>query len=336
MTSAEGRASPYSQSHGVRRIERGPGPLGQEHAPMADVDGKVGFISGGSSGIGLGIAEAFAEAGMSIVIGYRSRQHLDEAMGVLARFGKRVYPVELEVADRRNLANAADDVIERFGKVHVVVANAGVAVLKPFSEATYQDWDWQLGVNLTGVFNTIHVFLPLIRAHGEGGQIVATSSVMGLFTARNHALYSATKFGVLGLMEGLRLDLRDPTIGVSVYCPGNVWANLEVRTGQAATLANTDAVAATTRARLRGHHADIAMEPIEAGRLVLEGIRRNALYILTHSEFGHMIEERHKAIEAAHPHVGAPSERVEFATATYHHEMYAHERERSTPPRSSV
>src|SRR5437764_9965710 len=107
-----------------------------------ELEGRVALVTGGSSGIGLGIAEAFAAAGMSVVLGYRTPRHLDEALQALARFGERIHPVELDVADRASVEAAAVAAVERFGKVHVLVANAGVGVLRPVAEATYDDWDW--------------------------------------------------------------------------------------------------------------------------------------------------------------------------------------------------
>lgn len=176
------------------------------------------------------------------------------------------------------------------------------------------------------MFNTLHVFLPLIREHGEGGHIVATSSVMGLVTAPGHALYSASKYGLLGLLEGLRLDLFDTNIGVSIYCPGNVYANLEIRTTAPADRSRADTTTEARREAQRREFGEIAMDPLDAGRLVLEGIRHNDLYILTHPEFDWMIKERHEAIEAANPsHLQVPAERDTNVRDAYYNPIYAHE-----------
>ncbi|UQR61536.1 SDR family oxidoreductase [Bradyrhizobium sp. C-145] len=282
---------------------------------MKEVEGKVAFVTGGSSGVGLGIVEAFADAGMNIAFGYRSSAHLDDAMKSLRRFGSRVHPVPLEVGDSASVEMAAAETVRRFGKVHVLVNNAGVCVVKPLQETTQDDWDWQVRINLTGVFNGILAFLPLIREHGEGGHIIATSSVLGLAAARNRTGYSATKFGVVGLMEALGAELIDTEVGVSIYCPGNVWSQLEVRSSISTDAPGTPVI--TPREVLY-------MEPMEAGRLVLEGMRNNDLYILTHPEFGWMFKERNNAIEASHPHrLHAPPERSKRSTAAYHNPIYA-------------
>src|SRR5262245_41721156 len=194
--------------------------------PMKDVEGKVAFITGGNSGIGLGIARAFVDAGMKVAITYRTKANLDEAMKVLEKAADRVYAVSVDVTDRAGMEKAADDVVKHFGKVHAVVANAGVAVVGGISKASYDDWDWGMSVNLNGVFNTIHTFLPRIQAHGEGGAVVATSSLAGLLGHGGAGVYTATKFGVVGLMEALRFELADSNIAVTVFCPGIVTTNI--------------------------------------------------------------------------------------------------------------
>src|SRR5690606_23985498 len=110
--------------------------------PMKDVEGKVAFITGGNSGIGLGIARAFTEAGMKVAITYRTKSHLDEAMKYLEGVRDRVHAIGVDVTDRAAMENAAAEVEKIFGKVHVAVANAGVGVIGPLSTATYDDWDW--------------------------------------------------------------------------------------------------------------------------------------------------------------------------------------------------
>jgi len=193
---------------------------------MKDVEGKVAFITGGNSGIGLGIARACVDAGMKVVITYRTKSNLDDAMEHLKHAGDRVHAVNVDVTDRAAMEKAADETVKVFKKVHVIVNNAGVAVVGGLSKATYDDWDWAMGVNLNGVFNGIHTFLPRIQSHGEGGQVVATSSLAGLLGHGPAAVYTATKFAVVGMMEALRAELDGTNIGVSVFCPGIVNTNI--------------------------------------------------------------------------------------------------------------
>ena len=132
-------------------------------APMRDVHGKTAFITGGDSGVGLGIARAFANAGMRIVITYRTKRHLDEAMGLLQKTGAEIHSISLDVTERGAMLAAAAETIKIFGKVHVFVNNAGVdAGGMPLAETTFEDWDWVTGVNINGVFIGLHAFLPFI------------------------------------------------------------------------------------------------------------------------------------------------------------------------------
>lgn len=246
-------------------------------APIESPHNRVTFVTGGSHGIGLGIVRAFVEAGMKVAFTYRSKAHLEEAMDALDESEDRVLAIELDVLDRDAMEAAAATVSAEFGNIHVLVNNAGVIMLKPIADASYDDWDTAVGINLTGVFNGIHAFLPYLRRHGEGAHIVSTSSVQGLYSTHQRGLYSAAKFGLVGLSEALRAELKNEKIGVSVYCPGFV--------GQ-----------------LPDGEARRAMDPVVAGRLVLRGILRNDPYILTHPEFNDLFDERIQLIRASYPH----------------------------------
>jgi len=276
--------------------------------PMREVEGKVAFITGGDSGIGLGIARAFTDAGMKIAITYRTKAHLDQAMRQLSGAGDRVHTINVDVTDRAGLERAADETERAFGKVHVLVANAGVAVFGPLSTATYDDWDWGMGVNATGVFNSIRTFLPRIKKHGEGGQIVATSSLAGLLGHSSAAVYTASKFAVVGMMEALRGELTGSNVGVTVFCPGIVNTNIgSSNRNRPASLADSGfkpdpkafARMAKQMRQMRGPPP--GMDPLEAGQLVLAAVRSNDLYALTTPEFVPEFRARAEAIVASLP-----------------------------------
>ena len=273
--------------------------------PMKDVEGKVAFVTGGNSGIGLGIARAFLDAGMKVAITYRTKANLDEAMKSLEKYGDRVQAVSVDVTDRAALDTAADEVVKRFGKVHAVVANAGVAPFGGISKASYDDWDWGIGVNLNGVFNTIHTFLPRIQSHGEGGAVIATSSLAGLLGHGGAGVYTASKFGVVGLMEALRFELADSNIAVSVFCPGIVTSNIGT-SGRNRPAAKAGATSNPTPPRppagMRPPQGPSpAMDPLEAGQRVLKGMRNNDLYVLTTPDFEVDFKARGEAILASLP-----------------------------------
>jgi len=151
---------------------------------MRDVAGKTAFITGGGSGVGFGMAKAFTAAGMNVVIADLRQDHLDEAMRGLS--SAQAHPIRVDVTDRAAMAAAADETERVFGKVHVLCNNAGINLFNDIGEASYDDWDWILGVNLGGVVNGIQSFVPRIKAHGEGGHVVNTAS-MAAFIASARA-----------------------------------------------------------------------------------------------------------------------------------------------------
>lgn len=304
--------------------------------PMKDVEGKVAFITGGDSGIGLGIARAFTDAGMKVVITYRTKKHLDEALKQLASAGDRVHAIALDVTNRPAMEQAAQETERVFGKVHVVVNNAGVGVFGGLSKATYDDWDWGMGVNVTGVFNGIHAFLPRIQAHGEGGQVIATSSVAGIIAHGGTGVYSASKFAVVGMMEALRNELADTNIGVTVFCPGLVNTDIgDSARNRPSSLADSafkpdPKMMARMREQMKTRRGPPpGMDPLDAGRRVLNGMRNNDLYILTTPELEAEIEARGEAIVASIPtDVHPPAARVAMQRMIAGKTVYATVRDR--------
>jgi NAD(P)-dependent dehydrogenase (short-subunit alcohol dehydrogenase family) len=274
---------------------------------MEQIEGRVAFITGGASGIGLGMAKAFTGAGMKCVLADLRDDHIEEARAWFEEAGRagQVHLLKLDVTDRAAYAAAADEAERAFGKVHVLCNNAGIGISAPVSEASYEDWDWGVDVNLTGVFNGVHVFLPRIRAHGEGGHIVNTASMGGILQYSRAGVYVTTKFAVVGLSEALRAELMDEPIGVSAFCPGGVRTNIreweKTRPARFATAAGQAAPTAPPRGFNMSEEVlatlnQMSWQPEEVGEMVLNGIRTNALYIFTSPEFRPGIEERFAAI----------------------------------------
>ncbi len=193
---------------------------------MKDVAGKAAFVTGGASGIGLGMVRALASAGMRVAVADIEEEALERARVSLASTGANVFALRLDVTDRAAMAEAAERTEQAFGKVHVLCNNAGVFVSGSTVRMRYADWDWVLGVNVRGVVNGVQAFLPRIASHGEGGHIVNTASMAGLWSGRGGLVYNTSKFAVVGLSEAMRADLEDRNIGVSVLCPGVVDTNI--------------------------------------------------------------------------------------------------------------
>jgi NAD(P)-dependent dehydrogenase (short-subunit alcohol dehydrogenase family) len=280
---------------------------------MKDIEGKVAFVTGGANGAGFGMAQVFARNGMKVVIADIRRDSLDSTMKHFQN-NPDVHAVHLDVTDREAFAAAADEAERVFGKVHVLCNNAGINLFVPIEECTYNDWDWVMGVNFGGVVNGIQTFVPRIRKHGEGGHIVNTASMAAFLPSALAGIYTASKYGVRGLSEALRLSLYEHNIGVSVFCPGlinsAIYESEKVRPLQFASPEITAKSQQTMDILPEIHKAGMA--PEEVGEKVLDGIRRNDLYIFSHPEFRDELKEIFDEVLAALPEGEAPAKRLAF------------------------
>ena len=292
-------------------------------APLAEVDGKAAFITGGASGIGLGLAAACLAAGMRVVLADVRRDRLDEAVAVLGG-GARVHALELDVCDREGFARAVEEAERAVGSVHLIAANAGIAMSGAITQVGYDDWDWGLGVLVGGVVNTIQSFLPHLLAHGEGAQILATGSTSGLLPVSRTAIYSSAKAAVVTICESIREELGECGIGVSVLCPGPVQSNIRETGRQRPGRYRADSGLAELEETLAQRPISaLWMDPYEVGRRALRGVRANDLYIITHPEFREGITERFDAILAAIPNEPINAERAEATSFLLHNAIYA-------------
>ncbi len=283
---------------------------------MKSVQGKAAFVSGGSSGIGLGIARAFVRAGMRVVISYRREDHRDSALASLNGDDAQVCAVFMDVTDRESVRAAAVEAERRLGELHVLCNSAGVNLLGPMDEATYDDWDWLLGVNLGGVVNCLVEFLPLIKKHGQGGHVLNVASMGSFITGPGFGVYATSKFAVRGLTESLRYTLGRYKIGASLLCPGLTKSRIyEAALYRPKHLART-AVAMDEAAvrRLAGLH-ELGLDPDEVGQKALLGILRNDFYIFSHPEFRAEVQEACDEIMSSLPEEESDSERMVFEQA---------------------
>ena len=279
---------------------------------MKNLEGKVAFITGGASGIGLGMVKVFRSAGMKVIIADIRQDYLEDALKYFDGDTSNIHSIQLDVTDRKAFETAAQEAERVFGRVHILCNNAGIYLYGPMQKATYADWDWVLNVNLGGVINGIQTFVPRMLAHGEGGHIVNTSSISGIFVAGGTGVYTTSKFAVVGLSEALRLDLEPNNIGVSVLCPGFVNSKIydcgDTRPDQLADSGYQ--VRPEIIERLKEVHDEIGMDPMEVGEKVLSAIQQNKLYIFTHPEFAEEIRRRSEALLAAVPNEAADPRRV--------------------------
>jgi NAD(P)-dependent dehydrogenase (short-subunit alcohol dehydrogenase family) len=266
---------------------------------MEDVKGRTAFITGGARGIGLGIAGAFARAGIKLAIADIDPDSLAAARSKLAEVAA-VETFKLDVRDREAYVRVADEAEARLGPVSILCNNAGVAAATRY---TYEFWDWMLGINLNGVINGIQTFMPRMLERGGGGHIVNTASGAGLVAEGGSVMYSTSKFAVVGLSESLRRELEPKQIGVTVLCPGPVGTNIVGNSRMTQPAPRNAEESKTWDAITEQVTAQLAhgVTPDEVGEMVLAAVKENRLYIHTDRVMEKYIKARTKALLDALP-----------------------------------
>ena len=270
---------------------------------MSQFAGKTAIISGGAEGIGLSIAKALGEQKMNIVLGDIDQKNLEKASLVLRDSGISVLPVTLDVADETQWHNAAQQAIERFGKIHMVVNNAGIGGdTGPIQNAQTKGWQWALDVNLMGVMYGAKVIVPWIKQHGEGGWIINVASMAGIGGIPYNGAYTATKTAVVALSESWAAELQSKGIKVSVLCPAFVQTRIYDSDrnrplkyqNDTATPTNEDSFADKTK-----HLVENGIDVSIVGKRVVEALNDGELYIFTHPNYRAIVQRRFQAIDAA-------------------------------------
>ncbi|MDR0917612.1 MAG: SDR family NAD(P)-dependent oxidoreductase [Oscillospiraceae bacterium] len=278
--------------------------------------GKTAFITGGASGLGLGIAKALAAEGANIVIADLRQNAIDEA---LPQIDAPKLGIKLDTSNREQYKAAADEAVAKFGNIHVLVNNAGIGGASgPLWVVSPEDTDFALRINIVGILNGIQEIVPRMIAHGEGGFIVSTASKAGLIPVPGCGLYNLTKAAVVAITETLASDLPEG-YGAGVLCPGPFSTNLglsgqeieaELRGKPIPQMpaftpppppADGEAAPPPPPPGPQVDFARIMRDPTEAGKRVARGILRGDLYILTHAEFKPGFEQRANAILRAFP-----------------------------------
>ena len=270
---------------------------------MENLAGKTAFITGGASGIGFAMAQAFLNEGMNVAIVDVDEGALQVAAEKLSGSNAKVMALKLDVTDREQFVNVADQVETTLGPVHVVCNNAGVYRGGSLDQVTYEDWDWIMGVNVGGVVNGLQTFVERVKKHGEGGHIVNTASMAGLTTSPGLGVYNASKFAVVGLSEALQLDLEPHNIGVSVLCPGMVRTRILESERTRPENFNVTEQQALAAAEQHSEVMNLAMntgiDAQEVAEVVVQGIKDNQLYLLPHPELKTATEQRMESVLGA-------------------------------------
>jgi len=269
---------------------------------MKSLAGRVAVVTGAASGLGRALADAFAAEGCKLVLADVDEAALARAAGELAAQGAAVAAQPTDVSQGESVERLARAALEAFGAVHVVCNNAGVAPLGAVWEATESDWRWALGVNLWGVIHGVRVFTPILLQQDDEGHIVNTASVAGFIAPPGMGVYNVTKHAVVALSETLHHDLaaRGARVRCSVVCPAFFASGIaDSERTRPAALASDRAKSAEDRALEAMLHKATQSGRLSAGDIaasVLDAVRDERFYVLTHPKINGAIERRMRDI----------------------------------------
>ena len=270
---------------------------------MFKFEGRTAVISGGAEGIGLSIAKALGEQKMNIVLADIDEKNLLKSAAELESLGIPVLAALLDVADEMQWKSVSEKAVERFGKVHMVVNNAGVGGDSgPIENQETEGWQWALGVNLMGVVYGAKTIIPLIKQHSEGGWILNVSSMAGMGGVPYSGVYTASKAAVVALSESWAQELKDKRIGVSVLCPAFVQTRIydsernrpDKYKSENYNIENESSFSKQTKQMVKDG-IDVSI----VGKRVVEAINHGELYIFTHPNYRQVNQERFNGIDEA-------------------------------------
>lgn len=273
---------------------------------MKEFKDKVALVTGAASGIGFALADRFASVGMKVVLADVEESALALAEQALRAKGAPVLAVRTDVSKAADVESLADAAYARFGAVHVLCNNAGVGCGGLSWEQPLEDWEWVIGVNLWGVIHGTRTLLPRMLAQGTDGHVVNTASVAGLISSPYMSVYQATKHAVVTMTESLRmeLELTGAKVSASVLCPGFVQTRItdSDRNRPSSTRADRPESAALVTVReMARQQVAAGITPGEVAEVVLEAIRSDTFYILTHPRFAKLIRTRMENILEGRP-----------------------------------
>ena len=270
---------------------------------MSKFIGKTAVISGGAEGIGLSIAKALGEEKMNIVLTDINKENLQKACLELEERGVSVLPVVLDVAIEEQWEVVAEKALARFGKIHMVVNNAGVGGESGSIESQNNNgWQWALDVNLMGVVYGAKVMVPLMKQHDEGGWVVNVASMAGMGGIPYSGAYTATKAAVVALSESWAGELENTGINVSVLCPAFVQTRIYDSERNRPAQYKSDAINSDNENSFLNRAKELVKNGIEVsivGKRVVEALNDGEFYIFTHPNYHPILKKRSTDIDEA-------------------------------------
>lgn len=260
---------------------------------------RTAVITGGASGIGLGMARAFAARGAKLVLADIDTEALARAERDFAADGIEVLGVPTDVTRRESVAALADAAFSRFGAVHLVCNNAGIATFGEIAKAPREDWEFTMNVDFWGVVNGIEAFVPRLIAQKQGGHVLNTASMAGLIGMKWLGIYCAAKFAVVGVTEALQRELEPHGIGVSVLCPMIVATNIGANSQRLRPGALQPAPGAAAPPPPAGAMVGGTVTVEDVARRVVRAIEQRRFYVLTHPEQREILRKRATRLDAA-------------------------------------
>ncbi len=275
---------------------------------MNDLAGKIAVITGGASGIGKGMAEAFAAHGMKLVLSDVEKAALHATAGELREAGVEVLEAECDVRSAESVEALAERTYEVYGAAHVVCNNAGVGAGGPLWEVPMNDWKWVLEVNVMGIVHGIAAFVPRMIEGGDEGVIVNTASMAGFLSGPGMGPYNASKQAAVAITETLAYDLMmiGSKVSATALCPG--WVNTKILSSGRNRPAEFGGAVEAPVGEM-GLPLDVVANghpPRYVGDLVVAAVRAKELYCFTDDEFGEIVEGRFAAVRARQKSVALP------------------------------
>jgi NAD(P)-dependent dehydrogenase (short-subunit alcohol dehydrogenase family) len=289
---------------------------------MTEIKGRAAVVTGGGSGIGMGLAKELAKQGASVAVADIMLDNARKVADAISSAGGKAVALHCDVCDRDSIKQMKAAANKALGPVQLLFANAGATSFDPLMDMSDNDVDWIIQVNLMGVMNTSRAFLPDMMEAKEG-HICATSSMAGLLPAwiPVHTVYSAAKMGIIGLMMNLALEMKKYNIHTTSYCPGGVATGMKANNARyrpARFGGPQEGEVKITEASFENHSLAF-YAPESIAPMVLRAVKNNRAFVFDHAEQRGAFEETYSSVvEACYDDIAAYEREFGIPAAVHH------------------